>query len=180
MVFLGSRGWDPSITKSLSFRFHGRIWTCHPQSQQVFSMLVSRRSVEKAYSLFVCVCSYWPACLWWWGWTRRGTACRPPRCRRQSKPALSSHPGTAGRRSLHEIQQSYSGGRGHAVHVGIVRSDYCDWTQPTAFTVGRHELLQLDSETDKQSTHRCFGPRYCQIILIDYRTVLCLWNVQYK
>jgi len=28
MVFLGSRGWEPSITKSLSFRFHGRIWTC--------------------------------------------------------------------------------------------------------------------------------------------------------
>lgn len=31
MVFLGSRGWDPSITKSLSFRFHGRIWTCRTQ-----------------------------------------------------------------------------------------------------------------------------------------------------
>lgn len=28
IVFLGSRGWEPSITKSESFRFHGLIWTC--------------------------------------------------------------------------------------------------------------------------------------------------------
>lgn len=27
IVFLGSRGWEPSITKSLSFKFQGRIWT---------------------------------------------------------------------------------------------------------------------------------------------------------
>lgn len=27
MVLRGSSGWEPSITKSLSLRFHGRIWT---------------------------------------------------------------------------------------------------------------------------------------------------------
>lgn len=27
IVFLGSKGWEPSITKSLSLRFHGRICT---------------------------------------------------------------------------------------------------------------------------------------------------------
>lgn len=27
IVFLGSNGWEPSITKSLSFRFQGLIWT---------------------------------------------------------------------------------------------------------------------------------------------------------
>lgn len=50
----------------------------------------------------VCVRSHWPACLWWWGWIRKGRACCPPRCRRRSKPARSSRPGTAGRRSLYK------------------------------------------------------------------------------
>lgn len=36
MVFLGSKGWEPSITKSLSFRFHGRIWTCkYPEEKKL-------------------------------------------------------------------------------------------------------------------------------------------------
>lgn len=28
MVLRGSSGWEPSMTKSLSLRFQGRIWTC--------------------------------------------------------------------------------------------------------------------------------------------------------
>lgn len=135
MVFRGSRGWEPSITKSLSFRFQGRIWTCHThtqnQTQLQESAALSESQVKVTTVSFtdlitvlrgvggvacVCVCvlcacvhSHWPACLWWWGWTHRGTACRPPRCRRRSKPAPSSRPGTAGRRSLCQTQQGYSG-----------------------------------------------------------------------
>lgn len=39
MVFLGSKGWEPSITKSLSFRFHGRIWTCKYPEEKSFHLL---------------------------------------------------------------------------------------------------------------------------------------------
>lgn len=41
MVFLGSRGWDPSITKSLSFRFQGRIWTCCTQIIEVAGLRIN-------------------------------------------------------------------------------------------------------------------------------------------
>lgn len=62
----------------------------------------------------LCVCSHWPACLWWWGWTRKGRACRPPQCRHRSKPARSSHPGTAGRRILYK-------------HSIVIYAALCKW-----------------------------------------------------
>ncbi len=34
MVLRGSSGWEPSITKSASLRFHGRIWTCQNKPRQ--------------------------------------------------------------------------------------------------------------------------------------------------
>lgn len=124
MVFLGSRGWDPSITKSLSFRFQGRIWTYQTKKRQTgFSNRIKKEKaasevITASFTEFItalqemcvceCVCSHWPACLWWWGWTHKGTACRPLRCRHRSKPAPSSHPGTAGRRSLHKLEYNYS------------------------------------------------------------------------
>lgn len=172
MVFLGSRGWDPSITKSLSFRFHGRIWTCHTQNQHVSSLEINctmhsliqasckvKRRKETWADECVCVCSHWPACLWWWGWTHRGTACRLLRCRHQSKPALSSHPGTAGRHSLHKIQQLFM-----LLGTQSIDKESCwnlvqwllwlyVWSRHSAFAAGGHKLLQTDRETDKESGH---------------------------
>lgn len=65
-------------------------------------------ALQESVRACVCVCSHWPACLWWWGWTHKGTACRPLRCRHRSKPEPSSHPGTAGRRSLYKLEYNYS------------------------------------------------------------------------
>lgn len=46
MVFLGSKGWEPSITKSLSFRFHGRIWTCkYPEEKKACICSQSRSTL---------------------------------------------------------------------------------------------------------------------------------------
>lgn len=40
MVLRGSRGWEPSMTKSLSLRFQGRIWTCGKEEGKIWSSCV--------------------------------------------------------------------------------------------------------------------------------------------
>ena len=93
MVLRGSRGWDPSITKSLSLRFQGRICTWSKLPWTV-NLLTNWNSFVTFSGMDL------QACLWWWGWRHTGRASHPPPCRLQSEPALNSPPGTAGMRSL--------------------------------------------------------------------------------